>query len=282
MNKDFWSVPQDDDAAMMVRPVGREVPRSARPVNFLATSDATAMIERCPGTASLLPKLIDALRRQEVDQPGVLFDITEVPEQDRDLITQTLGEGEVQGEAVLPFGVRVQIQEAVMAGVWRLRFTDSTDRLVGDYIEVASIPAVVQQACSALPASFGHGPAPEGAMNVMPLLAEIADRAGRHQSGDPAHVITFSLFPMTSQDMEFLQATLGNGPVQLTSRGYGTCRVVSTGVRNVWSVQFHNTMGAIILNTLEICAIPAVALAAKEDFGDSAIRLGEIEEAYFK
>ncbi len=76
--------------------------------------------------------------------------------------------------------------------------------------------------------------------------------------------------------------TLGAGPVQLTSRGYGTCRVLATGARNVWSVQFYNAMDTIILDTLEICTIPAVAIAAEDDFKDSAVRIREIEEAYFK
>jgi hydrogenase-1 operon protein HyaF len=198
------------------------------------------------------------------------------------LIGETLGEGEVAGIAVLGNGVTAQMQEAVMAGVWRIRFTDAEDRLIADYVEVASIPAAIRQACAALPGAILHGPAPSGAMNVMPVLTEIQDRVARYRDGDPAHVNTFSLFPMSPEDMNFLQTTLGAGPVQLTSRGYGTCRVVATGARNVWSVQFFNAMDTIILDTLEICDIPSVAVAAEEDFRDSATRLREIEEAYFK
>jgi hydrogenase-1 operon protein HyaF len=82
--------------------------------------------------------------------------------------------------------------------------------------------------------------------------------------------------------MEVLQSTLGAGPVSLTSRGYGTCRVVATGALNVWSVQFYNAMDTIILDTLEIVDVPQVAAAAEEDFRDSSDRLREIEEAYFR
>jgi hydrogenase-1 operon protein HyaF len=87
---------------------------------------------------------------------------------------------------------------------------------------------------------------------------------------------------MSPVDMTFLQESVGNGPIQLTSRGYGTCRVLATGVRNVWSVQFFNAMDTIILDTLEVGGVPAVARAADEDFEDSAERLQEIIEAYFK
>lgn len=282
MKAGFWVAPEGEDAAMTVMPIGAEPPLRARKLNFLATSTAEEMIRRCRRTAELLPELADALAVQMADQPGRLFDITDFPEDDRELITQTLGEGEVAGVAALAGGITAQMQEAVMAGVWRIRFTDADGRLLADYIEVASIPAAVRQACSVLQPTVSHGPAPAGAMNVMPVLTEIGDRTGRYREGDPAHIITFSLFPMSPEDMSFLQDTLGAGPVQLTSRGYGTCRIVATGVRNVWSVQFYNAMDTIILDTLEICDIPAVAIAAEEDFRDSEVRLREIEEAYFK
>ncbi|MCM2398086.1 hydrogenase expression/formation protein [Rhizobium sp. S95] len=282
MKAGFWVSPDGDDAPMTVMEIGAEPPLRARKLNFLATSTAEEMIRRCRRTAELLPELADALAVQKADRPGRLFDITDYPEDDKELITQTLGEGEVAGVAVLPSGITAQMQEAVMAGVWRIRFTDAEGRLVADYIEVASIPAAVRQACSALPASIDHGPAPDGTMNVMPVLTEIGDRTGRYRDGDPAHIITFSLFPMSPEDMNFLQETLGAGPVQLTSRGYGSCRIVATGIRNVWSVQFYNAMDTIILDTLEICDIPAVAIAAEEDFLDSEARLRDIEEAYFK
>jgi hydrogenase-1 operon protein HyaF len=119
-------------------------------------------------------------------------------------------------------------------------------------------------------------------MNVMPLLAEIRHRMARWQPGDDAHVINFSLLPMTPEDMAFLQASLGRGPVAFVSRGYGACRVTATGARHVWSVQYLNAMDAVILDTLEIVDIPAAVLAAAEDFQDSAVRLREIEEAYFR
>jgi hydrogenase-1 operon protein HyaF len=125
------------------------------------------------------------------------------------------------------------------------------------------------------------GEAPEGAMNVMPLLQEISARSAAWKEGDATHTITFSLLPMNPVDMSFLQQTLGAGSVKLISRGYGACRVHSTAARNVWSVQYFNASDEIVLDTLEIGAPPAAACAADEDFADSAQRLREIEEAYF-
>ncbi len=47
-------------------------------------------------------------------------------------------------------------------------------------------------------------------------------------------------------------------------------------------MQFFNSMDTIILDTLEVGGVPTVAIAADEDFEDSAERLIEIREAYFK
>lgn len=282
MKAGFWVAPEGDESTMAIVPIDTEVPVAARKLNFLATATAEEMIRRCHDTALLLPNIADALDAQRQGEPGRLFDVTDFSEDDRALVTETLGEGEVNGIAVLANGVTAQIQEALMAGVWRIRFTDASDRIVGDYVEVASIPAVVAEACSALPSTISYGDPPAGAMNVMPVLHEISAKMASCKPGDDAHTITFSLLPMSPQDMEFLQDTLGSGPVQLTSRGYGTCRVLATGARNVWSVQFYNSMDTIILDTLEICSIPTVAIAAEEDFRDSAARIREIEEAYFK
>ncbi|PCK77494.1 hydrogenase expression/formation protein [Rhizobium sophoriradicis] len=282
MKAGLWVSPEGKDEAMTMMPIGVEPPLCAREVDFLATGSAEEMIRRCGRTAMLLPEIVDALETQKFDQPGRLFDITDLPDDDKELITQTLGKGEVTGIAALSNGISAEMQEAVVAGVWRICLTNDDGRLIGDYIEVASIPGAVREACSVMPTSISHRPAPAGAMNVMPVLAEVADRVAHYRDGDPAHIITFSLLPMSPEDMTFLQETLGAGPVRLTSRGYGTCRTVATGARNVWSVQFYNAMDTIILDTLEICDIPSGAIAAEEDFRDSAARLRDIEEAYFK
>jgi hypothetical protein len=60
-----------------------------------------------------------------------------------------------------------------------------------------------------------------------------------------------------------------------------SCRVAtatagtSTRLRNVWWVQYFNSMDTLILNSIEIVGMPEVALAADEDFSDSLERLRE-------
>ncbi len=285
MKAGFWMSPDGDDDAITVMPIGVDDGLVGRTgtgtVSFLATAGAEEIIARCPMASKILPEIAAALAKQTANQVGQLFDLTELGSEEKELIGQVLGAGEVSGVVSLTDGVIAQVQESVMPGLWRVRFTDAIGAEVADYLEVASIPGVVVKAAELSKETIQWGEAPDGAMNVMPVLAEIKERMGAHKPGDPTHTISFTLLPMSEVDMAFLQQTLGDGPVRLLSRGYGTCRVLSTGARNVWSVQFFNSMETIILDTLEIGDVPSAARAADEDFQDSAVRLKEIYEAYF-
>jgi hydrogenase-1 operon protein HyaF len=283
MKLGFWATPEGAEDALALMPLaqGDEEARGRSGLSYLATVQGAEAIARCPRAATLLPQLAEALATQKTGDPGRLFDITDYDGDDLELIGQVLGQGEVGGVAALPDGVTAEIQEATVAGLWRVRFFDATRRLAADYLEIAAIPEIVRRAASLGAERLAFGAPPPGAMNVMPLLTEINERMSAPTAGEPAHVINFSLLPMNEVDMAFLQQTLGEGSVQLLSRGYGACKVTATGARNVWSVQFFNASDAIILDTLEIGDVPAAACAAEEDFRDSAERLREIHEAYF-
>ena len=86
-------------------------------------------------------------------------------------------------------------------------------------------------------------------MNSPALLAEIAAQLATRRPGARAHVINLTLFPMTPDDHRVLEAALPVGPVAIMSRGFGNCRVTSTGARDVWRVQYFNNMNTLILNT---------------------------------
>jgi hydrogenase-1 operon protein HyaF len=284
MKAGFWVAPDGGDQAMTIMPIGGDTLDEAparRKLSLLATGGAEELIRACPRVRKLLPDVVAALINQREDAEGLLFDLTEFSADEIQLLEDVIGEGEVAGVVTLPDGVCAQVQESVMAGLWRVRFTDAQGKFFADYLEVSSLPEIVRRAAVVNCRPLAIGAAPEGAMNVMPLLAEIASRSAAHRAGEPTHTITFSLLPMSPADMGFLQQSLGAGAVRLISRGYGSCRILSTGAKNVWSVQFFNAMDEVILDTLEIGAAPAAACAAEDDFRDSASRLREIEEAYF-
>ncbi len=289
MKAGFWIAPEGAEEAMTIMPIGFDPlakednsRTSAGAISILATGKAEDLIARCPRVAKMLPEIADALDAQKEQEPGKLFDLTDFAADELTLLDGVLGQGEVAGVVTLPHGVSAQIQELTMAGLWRVRFTDMDGKLVADYLEVSRLPEVAKRAALVNTMPLHYGAPPAGAMNVMPLLKEIESRADAHQPGQPSHTITFTLLPMSPEDMSFLQECLGPGAVRLVSKGYGSCRVLSTATKNVWSVQFFNVMDQIILDTLEIGDAPAVACAAEEDFRDSAERLREIDEAYFR
>ncbi len=287
MKVGFWDAPEGAEQPVSVFPIGDESLNAssgsltaAGALARLATLDSAELAARCPNAVALLSKMAAAIAEQKADAPNQLFRLANLNDLESKLVADVLGEGEVGGVVALPDGSLAQIQESVLAGIWRVRLeTDAAS----EYVEIGAIPEIVKRAAADLTsADFEIGQAPEGAMNVLPVLAEIRERALAWRPGTRSQIINFTLLPMSPVDMSFLQETIRNGPIQLVSRGYGTCRVLSTGIRNVWSVQFFNAMDTIILDTLEVGGVPTVALAADEDFEDSAERLQEIIEAYFK
>ena len=69
---------------------------------------------------------------------------------------------------------------------------------------------------------------------------------------------------------------LGTGRVLILSRGYGNCRITNCRVPNTWRVVYYNSQDVVILNTVEIGALPDVARAAREDLEDTQHRFREV------
>jgi hydrogenase-1 operon protein HyaF len=192
-----------------------------------------------------------------------------------DIVNEMLGEGEV---SIQISGARTfRIQESVFTGLWRVCALDAEGRLAQDWLEAGMLPEIaVGTAKDAGRDALAHVDLPEGAMNSPALLAEIGSQLAARSRGDPAHVINLTLFPMTPEDHRVLTEALPVGTVAMISRGFGNCHVTSTGLADVWRVQYFNNMNTLILNTIEVVAVPEVVLAAPEDLADSQERLAEL------
>lgn len=230
---------------------------------------------------SLLARVQSAIANYQQGAQEEVFDLTFMDGANLALIDQILGEGEVS--VVFSRTLQARIQESVMAGIWRVRYQDGIGRTYKDTLEVGGMPGLIKDATfvGAVEAiDLPDSPLPEGVLNAPPLIAELNEKSQAYASGIPAHVINLTLLPQTEQDLEFLDQLLGKGAVTILSRGYGNCRITSTGIQNVWWVQYFNSQDMNILNTLEVTDVPAVACAAPEDLKDSADRLKEILEVY--
>ncbi|THF65331.1 hydrogenase expression/formation protein [Pseudothauera rhizosphaerae] len=207
------------------------------------------------------------------------YDLAPMPPDALAVINEALGQGEVSAIVRGTPGTpgEIHVQETVFAGLWRVQTLDADGRLAADVLEAGPIPAAVPTAAAAPQREAGHPLPPliAGIMNAQPVVHELIAAAHAHRPGDPAHVVNLSLLPMTPADLAWLSAALGTGRAVILSRGYGNCRIAATALPATWRVQYFNNDDRLILDTVEVTAIPDVALAAAEDFADSLLRLDE-------
>mgnify|MGYP000530306569 CR=1 FL=1 len=155
------------------------------------------------------------------------------------------------------------------------------DRIEREYVEIGLMPTAVLRRQTAR--IFCSPPAEGGVVNGPHIVSELLEQCeGRGEFDEPdaePYAINLSLLPHSPEDLAYLDAALGKGEVTMLSRGYGNCRIESTAIADVWRVRYYNSQDALILDIIEVSAVPDVACAAPEDLADSAVRLQEVSEA---
>ena len=258
----------DESPEYLAMPSGMSTFRAPRLPEAMSDADLAR-------AADILTRLLAGMRAQALGagQPPAV-DLAGEPRGVRDLLTESLGFGEVSAFTLAP--TRIRVQETAFAALWRVLEEGADGRIVADRLEASPVPAELYAAMRAttLPA-LTPPPLAAGMMNGEALLAEIQQQSARHVAGQPAHVINLTLLPVSEADLDYLYGALGHRDVSMLSRGYGNCRVTSTRLANVWWVQYFNSMDTLILNTIEVVDLPEVVLAAQEDYADTLERLGE-------
>ncbi|OYU77969.1 MAG: hydrogenase expression/formation protein [Burkholderiales bacterium PBB5] len=234
------------------------------------------------GALAALHAVLDALRQAVRGGQPQPVSLRGLGTADLALVHQVLGEGEVSAQVLpAPGQTRVQIQESVFAGVWRV-LQQLPDGTLQDTVEVGAIPQVLHQAAH----DDARAPrpdllsAPPGIMNAQPVLTELEDHRQRYSLGGSAatqaQVVNLTLLPLTPEDIGFMDHVLGTGRVLILSRGYGNCRITNCQVPHTWRVVYYNSQDHVILNSVEVTRLPEVACAAPEDLRDSLERLAEV------
>lgn len=220
--------------------------------------------------AALLAALADRMLTPGA-RPAVL-DLLALPVGVRDVLGQSLGFGEVSAFTTKPEHWRVQ--ETAFTGLWRVLQIGGDDTHLVDRLEAGEMPDVLAASmrANALP-DLSPPDMPSGVMNAAALVEEIRRQAATWRPGDATHTINLTLLPLSEVDLDVLYAWLGHREVSILSRGYGNCRITSTRLLNVWWVQYFNSMDILILNSIEITAMPEVAMASTEDLEDAIPRL---------
>jgi hydrogenase-1 operon protein HyaF len=269
------SQPEEEDGAELAfMPMPAEMATYSMP-------DVAESIASLAQANEVLRQLQQQLDSYQAGAASGAIDLASLDAENRHLVDQVLGEGEVS--IVFSGSKPMRIQEAVLAGVWRVQTLNSDGVVEQDSLEVADIPAIIRAAAFSGEHIQQHIEKPEGlpgVNNAIPLVSELNDSIVQSDAASEPHVINLTLLPQSEEDMAFLNQALGQGPVTILSRGYGNCRVTSTATRHVWWVQYFNSQDTIILNTLEVTPVPLVVCASAEDIADSAQRLQEIREVY--
>ena len=271
------SQPADSDGAemdFMNLPSGMttfESPIVPEPEEIIGMETAVAFAE----------KICRDMAGYRIGDDNLVYELSDLDARNRQFMNQLLGDGEVSVQC--GGDLNAQIQESVLAGLWRVHYLEENQQSVRDTMEIGVIPGLVGAmtfAGAARNVDVDALEIPETVYNAPPLLAEIHEKLPQYQPAGESHVINLSLLPHTEEDIAFLSSALGIGPNVILSRGYGNCRISSTATQNVWWVQYFNSQDTLILNTLEISTVPEVACASQEDIDDSAARLDEILSIY--
>lgn len=228
-----------------------------------------------------LQRIVTALDAWAEGRHVAPIDLASASARDRDVLDEILLEGEVKA---LTLGEpEWQIEETAYTGLWRLRARDPRTGALLDRLEIAPMPSVVAARARAAAGRL-ELPAPEsvppGMINAPHLLAELLARSDAFVADGTTDVVNLGLLPLAEEELTWLARSLGEGPCVILSGGYGSCRIRSTRLAGAWWVQYYNASDTLILNTLEIAAVPAVACAAADDIADSAMRIRALETAY--
>lgn len=218
--------------------------------------------------AGMLKTTASGPGRPRIDLAGVAEGVVK-------LVDRALGVGEVCIEVRKP--VVFNIRQTGFAGIWRVHEFSSRGHLQRNAVIAAAIPYVAQQ-CAEMGASptVETPPCRGDASAAVAILELLLERVRLHRPGMPAYVVNLSPVSVAPRDAEYLLEALGIGPVMLLSSGQNSCRIRSTRLSHVWSVQHFNGMGQIVLDTLEVVDIPVRVQAGAGEYAASTERLGKL------
>jgi hydrogenase-1 operon protein HyaF len=204
----------------------------------------------------------------------VVAAVDELSEPQRRWIEDAFGVGEVVAQTAAPFSLRVR--ESAFPGIWHEVVLGADGAVVRDEWRYAPYSARLVEAMTATSHDVCTPPqAPTGVMNGPALVEELRHWAGKGTMGRAVHVLNLTLLPLTPADLQMLNDWLGPPMVAIAIRSYGQCRVASTRLRDVWRVQYFNSMDALILDTIEVTRLPEVVRAAPEDLALTRSRLAD-------
>lgn len=101
--------------------------------------------------------------------------------------------------------------------------------------------------------------------NVQPLLHEIRHAVDAWLQQGERNIIDLRSLPMSAAEEEQLLEALGTGEVRARVQALGPTDVIETRYPGVWVVVHYNADDEVLGRFIEVCDIPALLLAQRED-----------------
>lgn len=109
--------------------------------------------------------------------------------------------------------------------------------------------------------------------NARAVLRELESLLQRLLSTGEEASIDLGSLPLSPEDYELLDASLGKGEVSAEVDSLGVTQIDETGISGIWWVTHYNADDEVMAEFLEVSWCPEILLTTQEDVSDGLERL---------
>ena len=114
---------------------------------------------------------------------------------------------------------------------------------------------------------------PGGDANARAVLREIETLLQGLKAGGEGGSIDLGSLPLTPEDYDLLEASLGKGEVSAEVESLGPTEVTETGISGVWWITHYNADEEVMAEFIAVTLCPEILLTTLEDVSDGLQRL---------
>lgn len=107
-----------------------------------------------------------------------------------------------------------------------------------------------------------------GAGNARAVLREVESRLQRLVEKGEENSIDLTSLPLTPEDYDLLEDTLGEGEVAAEVNSLGLTRIHETGIPGVWWVTHYNDEDEVMTEFIEVTHCPDILFTPEDDAKD--------------
>ena len=165
-------------------------------------------------------------------------------------------------------------EETGIHGLWRVQ-QGGIDRF-----EVTRVPSFVLQTLSTGDFPDALPELPRGAFAAPAILQELrkaqAELDPSALRSVPPYTIELTRQPLTPEDLDYLQAVLGIGNLQIGIAGFADASIESTAVRGIWRSKIFNKAGKALFDAYVVVTLPEEVPNDEDELHDGVKQCDDI------